>query len=439
MSLRNNGKTKIYKLKNGITCLLNNNSCNNTITINIYFKVGSRDEKPDEEGITHFIEHLFFKGTQKRPTSEHITQEIDEIGGYINAQTGYDSTNYYIKINKNSLEKALDILSDMLYNSLFRPKDIKNEKPVVGNELIMRLSNANVLVGEMLNSLIYKDTNMEHSIGGNMKIINKLNKTKLLNYISKHYTSNNTIISISGNLLNHNNINNLISKYFDKHFDYDVKSSEYIRHQYKNFSKIQDNIRFKNHVFPKITNVTIAIGFPAYHYNHKDSYVLEVIHGFLGANMSSRLFKKVRAENGLVYNIKTDLDFSNDLGNFEINYSTNPNINHINKTLHLIFDELNILKNVKVNSNELKKSKGYLIGNRIISQDNTDYISNSNAIEYAYLNKILSTKYYNDKINNVTSHDIQRVSNIIFKNNKLNIAIISPFTVTLDMLHIILS
>lgn len=436
------GTTLIHILDNGITCILNNNSCSNSVTINIYFKVGSRDENKKQEGLTHFIEHMFFKGTKKRSEPENITQEIDEIGGYINANTSYDNTNYYIKIQKDDLEKGIELLSDMLFHSLFRPKDITSEKSVVNNELIMRLSNINVLISEMLMSLIYEKTTLEHSIGGNSGLLNTYNREQIMDYIDKHYTGDNTFISISGNIGDIGKIKTMLNKYFSKSFNYDrnikksIKKSGEGRILYKNYQKIQKSVRFKNKVFPNITNTTISLGFPGFAYGDKNSYVMEVIHSLLGANMSSRLFKRVRGENGLVYNIKTDVDCFEDVGLLEIYYSTNPNIDHVNKTFTLIFSELNKLKTVKVKSNELSKAKGYLIGNMTIISENSDFIANSNASNYAYLGRLITIDEYKKNIKAVSCDDIKKLSNILFNKSKLNIAIVSPFDITLDQLMI---
>ena len=139
-----------YTLPNGIKCILESNKCHQSVTINIMFRVGSRDEPSEYYGLTHFAEHMFFKGTKNRPQASLISGAIDQFGGLINAVTSYDVTYYYIKIDADQLELALDVLSDMLFNSLFSSKDIKSEKEVVVEEIQMYQSNPSRHVNTIL-------------------------------------------------------------------------------------------------------------------------------------------------------------------------------------------------------------------------------------------------------------------------------------------------
>ncbi len=421
------------QLLNGITCILARNSCQLSVTINVMFKVGSRDEPPNYHGLTHFIEHMFFRGTPKRPKSQQIALEIEQYGGKFNASTDYDVTFYYITINMKYLTIALDVLSDILFHSSFNQKAIKLEKPVVINENKTRESNPSRYIYEKINKLIFKNITLEHSIGGTDQSIKRSTRNMLLNYVAHFYQPQNTIISLAGNLPPTAKLKTLLNKYFNNSFYYHSlikKPTKFpSRILYPNFINQQTKFRYDHQLFPKISNAYISMAFPSWSYYTSPYFTCLVIHSLLGANMSSRLFTKIRDDHSLAYTIKTDINGSQDIGVFDINYGTTSSKHNIVKSLKLVCLELKKLKTNKISAKELKKAKEYLIGSDIINREHSDYVAEINAFDQLYLNRIISPQELYKNINKVKISDVQKISKLLFQKKKMNLAIISSMPI----------
>jgi predicted Zn-dependent peptidase len=434
----------IFNLSNGIKCIYEENDSYQAATIIVMFNVGSRDEPKSYHGLTHFIEHLFFKGTEKRPKSVMIASNIDKYGAEFNATTDYDITDYFIKIDKKHFEVAVEMLSDMLFHSLFRSEDIQTESSVVINELQLNRSNPSKHIIEMAENLVYTGTDLEHNVGGSDEVIKAATRSQFMKYIKKYYQPENAIISITGDLGSHTDLKKLLEKYFNKDFKYkntntktkNNKNHNTTNHELfksrntiKNFISLQKNMRFDCDVFPKVSNAHICICFPGTKYYDKDYHASMVLHSIIGANMSSRLFMSVREKHGLTYNIRSGMSNYKDLGNFFISYGTNNDLNSIQKTFDLIFDELHKLKTILLDKDELNKGKEYLIGKDIIQRANSNYTAKVNCYNYLYLDKYLSQEEIYKMLRKVTNKDIQKVANDILQKNKLNIAIISKMMI----------
>jgi predicted Zn-dependent peptidase len=423
----------IFKLKNGIKVLLDKKQSHEAVTIIVFFKVGSRDESVEYSGLTHFIEHMFFKGTKKRINSNIITSAIDKYGGEFNASTDYDMTFYYIKINKQHFSVAIELLADLLFHSLFRQKDIDMESQVVLNELKLTRTNPSIYIQEVLAGLHYKYTDMEHSVGGDDdNVITSATSSKMLSYINHHYRPDNTLISICGDVdLN----KKLLNKYFgsntfsyQNNTQYDIK----LRTDLNHFRSIQTQYRFLHKLYPvkNMKNSYIAIAFPAWKFNSPEYYACNIIHSLLGANMSSRLFTQLREKQGLTYSVQTDVPSYEDLGSFKISYGTEIDTPTIIKSIKIVMRELRKLKTKLVSPQELTKAKEYLIGQDIIRCENSSYVAQSNGYSYLYTNKVLSTSHIHNQIRSITSKQIQTTSKLLFQKNKLTLVIFSPKTIS---------
>lgn len=406
-------------LNNGITCLSQRMMCNPTVTINIFYKIGSTVENTDQYGITHFLEHMMFKGTRLRSSSTQITKEIDQIGGIINAQTSYDYTNYYIKVDHKHFNKCIELLSDILFNSLLRPKDIELEKTVVINELEMRKSNPRIQKAVMLNQLLFRGTPYGRSVGGDINVIKSLNRKKLLEFIGQHYHPKNIIISLAGHIPN--NYQRSIRKHFDRTFPVELsfKPKPFIMQK-------RSKMRYDNLTKPGTTNYDVGMSFRSYQYGSKEYYVTLLISSILGMNMSSRLFNEIREKYGLVYSITTDIDSYRPCGSFEIHFGLSENLQRLNHVLELVCQQLSLIKKRKVGQEEMNKGKEYLKGLYLMDQESSSSVSFNNALEYNYLNKIISDKEHKKILDSVTSTDIQKISKEMFNVSQLNMVIVSP-------------
>lgn len=405
---------KIKELNNKLTYIIDNSVGNKSVTILIGVKVGSRNELKNEYGLSHFLEHMLFKGTKKRKESKNVSNSVYKYGAKMNAFTNYDMTCYHITISTEHIEDALEILSDMMFNSTL--VDLKPEIGVVISENKKSNSNPMEILFEKCFSQVLKNTTFSHSIGGNNNIIKNFNKPFVKKYYNKYYSSNNMVISIAGKTPH--NIENIIKKHFSVNKIKNIPPTP----TYSNFMNIQNKPRFKS-IIKSFPQSYISISFPVYDSHNKKIYPLGILDTLLCGNMSSRLFVKLRDKSGLVYIISSDTSYFNDIGVYTIYFGTYPN--KIHKAYKIIINELIDLKNNLVSKSELKKAIDYSVGSLKLSAEDTNFIAESNFTEYYYTNKIESFNSVFKKMKNVKATDVKNVANEIFQYNKINIIVVN--------------
>ena len=317
---------QIKKLKNNIKIIYNSNTHNIT-TLSVFVKVGSKDETANDKGLSHFLEHMLFKGTIKRSNTKIISSELDEVGAYFNAYTDKNLTCFIIKLNSDYVNKAINILSDILLNSTFLSKNVEKEINVVIEELNKDKDNNIRVLIENIYKLLFHNNSLSYPTGGYNQDITKFNTNNVKVFWKKYYNSNNMVISVSSNL----SFNNIFNK---------IKNSEFNNFQIgvENKCKSQ-NLKIGNKpkyniISKNLEQVHLAIGFKVCNMFNKDKYVLLLIKIILAGNMSSRLFTQLRENNGLSYNIDIDLSHYETTGGFIIYTSLDKNsliIKNINK------------------------------------------------------------------------------------------------------------
>ncbi len=419
------------KLKNNIEYIIQNNNNHVSTTIIVFFKVGSRNETSKFDGISHYIEHMMFKGTHKRPNPTQIVNALYRYGAKINAFTDRDNTGYYVKITPEHLDKAMDILSDMIFNSRFTEKDLKVEKKVVLNELERYASEPNKQIDQMICRILYKDTTLEHDIGGNEDDINNYTRDMTMSYLDNYYTTDNMLISIVGKI--NKNILIKLNKYFgNKKFNYKPKHELIHNNQtiyFPNLRNMQKGIRFNSLIRTDLKQAYVCVAIPTFSFNDDRSYIVDVIGTLLAGNMGSRLFVLLREKLGLVYNVRKDIDKFEDCGSLKINFSTF-NINGaIKKCYKTIIKEFNDLKKKLVSNKELDYVKDYMIGTLQLSKENTKNGAIFFGLNMMFMGKPHGYEYFVDKYRQVTPQDIYNVANQIFQINKLNMSIISQHNI----------
>ena len=323
------------------------------ITFEVLYKVGSREESKNNNGVSHFLEHLMFKGTEKRPKTVNISKELDSIGAEYNAFTGKDHTGYYIKAAQKNLPLAIEILADMLHNSKFEKEEMDKERGVIIEEINMYEDNPLMYIGDVFENLIYKGTKLGYSIGGPRKNIINLSRNSLYNYYQKYYYSANSIICLAGNFQEKKALR-LINKFFPI-----AKKRKRV-----NFKKVK-KIKKKN---PQISiikrknveQVQLILGFKSIPKKDNKFLRTQVLANILGGTMSSRLFLEIREKRGLCYFIKASNDGYEDLTSFSIQAGLNKE--KIYEALKAIKEELNKLKEEGLTKEELEKTKDNKIG-----------------------------------------------------------------------------
>lgn len=399
----------LNELDNGIKVIMERIEYVDSVTIGILIDNGSVNEDIELNGVSHFIEHMLFKGTKKR-TPKEIAETIDDIGGQINAFTGKEQTCYYAKVLNNHLSIAIDVLADMLNDSLFLKEDIEKEKNVIIEEINMYEDSPDDLVFELLNEIMFKGTSLEFPILGTEKSIAGLNRENILDYFQRNYNADDIVISIAGKFDPEFVMTTLNTHLGSFRNEISTKRNK-VDHVYKN--KIKG-------INKKIEQLNICLGLEGVHSKSDDIHPILVLNNIFGGSMSSRLFQNIREERGLVYSIDSHLSTFDDTGTFSIYAGLNQE--YLFDVLKLVNDEIDSIKKNIITEKELVKSKEQLKGNYILGMEGTFNRMFENARSISLLGRIETPQEVLGKIDNVTMEDIERVVNIVFNKDTLNFA-----------------
>jgi len=385
-----------------------------SVAVGVFVKVGSRTEDEEISGISHFVEHILFKGTKKR-TSNQIKEEIEGVGGMFNAFTSEEATCYWIKILDEYLEKTFDVLSDMIENPALKKEDIEKERAVILEEIKMYKDIPAKYVHEIFDSMLFEGHHLGRPIAGTEETVKKITKEDMEKYMNELYGSSNIVISVAGNF-SENKIRDLSKKYFK------LRNGRKIT-----FPKWQGNESGpKVKVLKKDTEQThIVIGGLGYSREDNRKYPLCVLNTILGGNMSSRLFNKIREEMGLAYEIGSFIRNYTDTGAFIISAG----VKHSNslKATEAIIGELVKIRNEGVNDDEIERSKKYLISHTLMGlEGNLEYMMFLGE-QRLLREKITSVEEIRKKIEEVTKEDVKEVAEQLFTQKNFYLAMISPY------------
>ena len=407
---------KKTKLKNGLRVVMVPMKNAKSVTVLVLVGTGSKYETKDINGISHFLEHMFFKGTPKRPTTLKISETLDMIGGQYNAFTSKETTGFWAKVDKKHTDVALDWISDMFLNAKFEAAEIEREKGVVIEELNMYLDTPTSYVSELFEDLLYKDTPAGWRIVGEKKNILAYTREKVVEYYKTHYSNQNTIICIAGDI-NATQISQKMETYFGKSKNQEALPKLAVK-------EFQAGPEILLH-HKKTDQTHFCLGVRAYDMYDPRRFALTIMSVILGGNMSSRLFISVRARNGLGYYVHTSVDTTTDTG-YLVTQSGIKN-DSLKKAVKLVLDEYRDLKNKKITPKELKKAKDFLRGSMALSLDATDAQASFYANQEVMGQALMTPEEKLKMIDKVTVSDIKKVAEDIFKNDRLNLAVIGPF------------
>lgn len=402
---------KKYTLNNGVRIVCEKIPYVRSLSIGIWVKTGSRNETTKNNGISHFIEHMLFKGTEKRNARE-IAESIDNIGGQLNAFTGKECTCFYAKTLDTHIELVIDVLSDMFFNSIFATKDINIEKRVVMEEIGMYEDSPEELVHDILSETVWDGNPIGYSILGTKESIKTFDKEAIRDYMNNNYTPRNTVISVAGNF-DEDLLRTLLVKYF-----------EGWKSEFKQEDKLQQ-VKFNPGLKTKekdTEQVHLCVGFNGIEHGDDKLYSLLAINNIFGGGMSSRLFQKIREKKGLVYSIYSYPSAYKDTGLFTIYAGMNPE--NLNSVLGMIAEEIKLLKKKGIKSADLEKSKEQLKGNYILGLESTSSRMNSIGKSELMLGTIDTPEEVLDKINSINIEVINEVIDTIFSLNEVGISIV---------------
>ncbi len=389
----------------------------NSISLMVWVRVGSRYENDKIWGASHFIEHLMFKGTKKRPSTLILSKELDAIGAEYNAFTSKEYTCYYVKLNVKHFEKVCDLSFDMLNNSLFDENEMEREKQVIVEEIKMYFENPLLHIEDLFESVIYdKQSRLGLDVIGSQQSILDMNRKDVLDFLDQGYKSSNIIITIAGAV--DENILQTCQKYFDKYSRVgkgELKVSKFKSKQNEPKIKIQ---------YRDTEQIQFMLGFLSKGYGHKDNPGLKLLSIILGGNMSSRLFISIRERLGLCYSIGSSFDTYQDIGSFCIRAGLDKN--RIEQAFEAILKEIKLLLKKGVTDEELQRAKDYFEGKLTLKLEDSLELARWYGYQGLMEKGIDTVDEYIKKINNVTKEDILRLAQELFDFSKANIAVIGP-------------
>lgn len=387
-------------------------------TVLVMVSAGSRYENSHNNGISHFLEHMAFKGTKKRPKAIEISTLIDGIGGECNAFTGKETTGYYIKSKADHVDLSMDILSDMLQNSLFRENEIDKERGVILEEINLYEDTPVRKIGDVYERLLYGDTPMGWDIAGEKEVIKKIKKQDFLSYLAGLYSAHNITVVVAGGIDSAKTLG-LVSKYFGKMRRFDTKRyTEVIENQTKPSVLIKHK---------KTEQVHLALGVRTVSLNHKDRYALAVLSAILGGGMSSRLFHEVREKRGLAYYVRSNSDHYRDCGSLVTFSGVDPK--RVEEAIKVIVEEYSKVQNskFKIQSSELNKAKEFIKGHLVLELEDSRAVASFYAVQELLEKKIDNAEEILLKIDKVGIEEVQEVGRRYFRNQHLNLAVIGDF------------
>ncbi len=381
-------------LPNGIKLLTESIPYVKSFSLGFWFNVGTRDENFGNNGISHFIEHMLFKGTKKR-TAGKIANEIESTGGYLNAFTSKEHTCYYGRGLSDHIGKTFDVISDMIQNPTFKPAEIKKESGVIVDELNDIEDNPEELIFDKFEEVIYSGNSLSLPIIGTEKNIRSFTQNDLFHFIEEKYGFNKMIIAASG-AVEHEKILKLVEKYLSK----DLGTSS-VKRRYNNHTNIPAKVEL---IDKEIQQVHAIIGKSTVGYKSDLRNKVAVLTQILGEGSSSRLFQSIRERNGIAYQVNSFLNSFYDVSSFGVYLSTNEKM--MDKALSIVIREFRKLRNNKVSERELKKAKEAMKGHFLLSLENTSNRMFRMAQSELYYNRIKSTDEIIKGIDSVTSGDI---------------------------------
>ena len=402
-------------LKNGLRVITIPMKDNPTATVLVLVEAGSKYETKKVNGISHFLEHMCFKGTIKRPKAIDISKELDALGSQYNAFTAQEYTGYYAKSDAKHFSQIFDIVSDIYLNSTFPEVEMQKEKGVIIEEINMYEDMPMIDVEIVLGNLLYKKNPLGRHIVGFKKTVSSFKRNNFKDYISRFYVANDTVVCIAGNF-NEKKTLDLAKKHFSEmKKGVKPKYEKVIENQKKSELKIKNKKTDQTH---------FVLASRAYNNNHKDRFALGLMAVILGGNMSSRLFTEVREKRGLAYHVRTSVDAFEDCGYLE----TQAGVDHdkLELTIKTILDEYRKIATEKVSDKELQNAKDYIKGKSVMGFESSDEVAMFFVDQEMKKKKIMTLSEIFKKIDKVTQSDILRVAKDVFQNKKLNLAVIGP-------------
>ncbi|MCD4691682.1 MAG: insulinase family protein [Calditrichales bacterium] len=399
-------------LDNGLTVVSEHIPSVRSLSLGVWVKAGSRYESAQNNGVAHFLEHIFFKGTKKRSALK-IAQSLEELGGSLNAYTSKELTVFYTHSLDSHLSVSMNVLADMLCNSLFRKHDIENERQVIFEEINSAKDTPDEYIFDVFQEKLFPDQPIGYPILGTKDTVKKFGRSMLIDFWMRFYNLNNIVISAAGNV-NHEKLVKLASDQF--HFQsgrFEVELS-----QPKAAEKI--DIEFKE----PVNQSHICIGLEGLSYMTEDRYKLIALNSYLGGGMSSKLFQVIREKHGLAYTVYSSLDFFKDTGMISFYLGTDKR--NQKRAIKILFNEIEKLTQKEISNSAVHKIKKQLKGSFILGLESANRRMTRLAKNEIYYKRQITLNELLEKIDSITSASLLDIAQKLFIMDKFNIIRLSP-------------
>lgn len=400
-------------LTNGLRIVTERIDSVKSISVGIWVKTGSRNERKELAGVTHFLEHMLFKGTEKR-TAFEIAQSMESVGGYLNAFTSSEYTCYYARCVNEQLGRALDVLSDMVLNPSFPEEEVEKEKKVVIEEMKMYRDSPDDYLFEAFTTKMFADHALGRPVLGFEDTVSAFTRQDLYDYMSDRYRPDNLLVAVAGNV-DHDEVVQLVSSYFEE------------KPALKTTQETQPLDVFhpeKLALTKPIEQTHYILGRRGMHFNHEDKYKLLLANTVLGGGMSSRLHQNVREKYGYCYSIQSFNQSYSDSGIWGVYVGTDKDyVDHVHE---LVVTELNKLRTEIIPEREFSEAKSQLKGKLLLSQENTSNRMMRLAKSELYFERFVTLDELEENINKVTVEEVLQFSNAFFDQNYFMEAVLTP-------------
>lgn len=400
-------------LENGLKIVTENISSVKSVTAGIWVKTGSRNETDKQAGITHFLEHMLFKGTETR-SSYDIAMSMESVGGYLNAFTSSEYTCYYSRCLNTQLDRALDVLSDMVLNPTFPENEITKEKKVVIEEMKMYRDSPDDYLFEEFSGQVFENHPLGRPVIGYEATVSNFERNDLYQYMEDRYQPWNLLVAVAGNV-DHENVVEIVRRYFGE-----VKSEE---KPYRE-KELNDYKPRKQKLSKAIEQTHLILGRRGLDFNHDDKYRLLLANTVLGGGMSSRLHQNVREKYGYCYTISTFNQSYRDTGLFGIYVGTD--LDYVDHVRELINNELRKLQDKTISKKELKEAKAQLKGKLVLSLESTSNRMSRLAKSELYYERFITIDELIEEIDSVKREEIQDFAGNFFDSEIYSEALLIP-------------
>ncbi|HEY8445989.1 MAG TPA: pitrilysin family protein [Thermomicrobiales bacterium] len=404
-------------LENGVRVVTGPMSGVRSASLIFFYDVGSRYEDPQIQGVSHFLEHMLFKGTESRPDPIMISQEIEGIGGILNAATGRESTNYWCKVPSTHFALAFDVLADILLNSVIDPTELDKERLVILEEIRSIEDSPEDLVHEVIDEVVWGDDTVGRPITGTEETVRAITRERMVDYWRRNYRPERLVIAAGGDV-RHEEVVALAERYFGDQRP-DLPGDTFPPAQ---SNQTEPRVRL---VQRETEQAHLCVAMPALPYSTERRYVQGTIEAILSSGMSSRLFQEIREKRGLVYSVYGYFRPYEDVGQGVIYAGTD--LDRVEETVSAVVEELRKLRDEGVPEDELQRTKELRKGRLLMGLEDSRSVASWVGSQELTYREIRTPEEVAAKIEAVTANEVQELAQELFRADKMNLALVGPF------------